>query len=694
MSEKDLLDQIMKSSEDILVPESLKPEAMKKKLQKNRLVKKNVKKQSMAVAAVAVCLIGAFSGYLTWNMNEGQAKQEDLLAAAGQEIVAETESSVPAEEGEKEKKVNAGELYVVAGDYGEVYDVLERSLPIKTGIEEKMVENDSGLMGQDAFTESGNTFGDFSYSTGNRQDMQSNSFQSLSKEAYSKTNLQTTGVDESDIVKTDGSYIYTAGEEKIVITEVRNGKIKKVGEISIGSQNSMEWVLEMYVDQDKLSIIVQIEETKLEQENSTPKETEEQPAVDVCYISAKKMTEVRTYDISDRKNPVLLGTVNQDGYYKTSRKIGTIIYLFTDQYLSVPAMAREEAAMKENTGGWIPLVNGTAIAPDCIYLPQNGEQGLVISSIDVKKPDQIVDNTLIVNQYVDIYVSEGVLYLYQQDNSNFVPMTRIAKFTLSRGNINAVGAVSVEGVVRDTFAINEYQGKLRLLTTAWDDRSAEESNNLYLFDENLTMTGKLTGIARGEEIYAARYLGNMVYFVTYRNTDPLFAVDLTDETLPKILGKLKITGFSEYLHFWGEDQLIGIGYETDPDSGIQKGIKLTMFDISDPASLTELSSFVIKNADYSPALNNYKAVLVDAGENVIGFAVESYDRKSLNSYHLYAWENGAFVNLLTESAAENQNIEDYRGLYIGDWFYLVSKSHIYSFDRKEQYRSLEMLELE
>ena len=106
-----------------------------------------------------------------------------------------------------------------------------------------------------------------------------------------------------------------------------------------------------------------------------------------------------------------------------------------------------------------------------------------------------------------------------------------------------------------------------MLTSGQNAVSGEAENNLYLFDENLNLTGKIEGLAQGKEIYAARYLGNMAYFVTYRNTDPLFAVDLSDDKNPKVLGELKISGFSEYLHFWGEDKLVGIGYETDEKTG-------------------------------------------------------------------------------------------------------------------------------
>lgn len=229
------------------------------------------------------------------------------------------------------------------------------------------------------------------------------------------------------------------------------------------------------------------------------------------------------------------------------------------------------------------------------------------------------------------------------------------------------------------------------MTTDWSN--GDDENNLYLFDENLNMTGKLEGMAKGEQIYSARFFGNMAYFVTYRNTDPLFAVDLSDAANPKVLSELKITGFSEYLHFWGEDKLVGIGYETDPDTGRQEGMKMTMFDISNPADLKTAGNCVLENLDYSPALYNYKCVLVDAGENLIGFSAESYQSNGIsNSYLLFSWENGAFQQLMTETLAADVYLDNYRGLYIDDMFYLAHPEGITSYDRSNGYEMVQKLE--
>ena len=199
---------------------------------------------------------------------------------------------------------------------------------------------------------------------------------------------------------------------------------------------------------------------------------------------------------------------------------------------------------------------------------------------------------MILHNHAKIYVGPDSLYLYEWDYVNENSVTQIAKFEIENGTINAVNASSVQGEIYDTFAINEYEHTLRVLTTSYDTNGTP-SNNLYLLDKDLLLTGTLHNIAPGEEIYAARYFGNTAYFITYENTDPLFAADLSDPDNPVLLGQLEITGFSEYLHFWGKDKLLGIGYETDPETGNRKGLKLVMFDKIGRASCRERVSFCV-----------------------------------------------------------------------------------------------------
>ena len=736
MTEKELLEKINDAAEKEPMPESLRPEHMKEKLRKeyqkkgNKLRSRRFLYGSRVVAAALVLLICGAAGMQAWKLNHGgrdatagmaesadvaesadMAESADVAESADMVESAETDGnamdaaehtvSAEAAAGGIENtapKQDAGDLYTVAKDYDEVYKLLKQNKQMREtdfvydmAVDEAFYEESSaaaGASGAAADTvENGVVYEDSSlvnnikYSQ--KEELITDS--ASAEKRYSKTNLQTEGVDESDIIKTDGCYIYTVTGNRVIITNIRDGALEKAGEIRLALESTSDKVLEMYVDGDILNLIVQKETAGLEQDN------EKSRAEDVYYLSSNIETEIRTYDISDRRQPKLSGTMAQDGYYHTSRKIGNIIYLFTDETMGYPSLARQEAVLEENVGGWIPLVNGKAVAADCIYLSEECSQGLIISAVNVNTPDKVVDNTVILNGYVEIYVSTKAAYLYQEDYSNGKSTTRIAKFSLENGKINAVGAASVSGEVRDTFAINDYQGKLRVLTTDSNFIGGESTNQLYLFDEKLKATGKLEDIAPGEEIYSARYLGDKAYFVTYRNMDPLFAVDLSDDTNPKILGELKITGFSEYLHFWGEDKLVGIGYETDPDTGAQEGLKITMFDISDPADLKEIKTLVLKNVDYSQALYNYKSVLVDADENLLGFTTEDYGSNRLD-YLLFSWEDGKFVNLLTEKLDGNFSSDNYRGIYVDNIFYVAGTQGIRSFDRTNNYAVLKSLE--
>lgn len=678
MTEKDVLEMIKESAEKENVPDALQPEQVKEKMKSTR--QKGAGKwfsASKAAAVALVLILGGTAGLQALHMGSGEDTSGSADAGRPEMMAMEDTEEEPVS---VTAKKDAGKLYTVAKSYGEVYDALQEQNKERE-IYETTVDSGYSFL----FNEGTSSNEDVSGSSGTAEIAMEDSLTYAKTESsastevnYSKTNVQTEGVDESDIVKTDGSYLYTVSRGKVIITDIRNGDLKEAGEIDVVSDQAADDILEMYVAGKQLNLIVQRECTGLTKESTTKNKK------DVYSVSSDVQTQILTYDISNPKKPEQTGTMTQDGYYHTSRKIGDIIYLFTDKSMDYPSLTKEEAVLDDEVSGWIPLVNGKAVEADCIYLSDSAQQGLVISAMNVKKPDKVVDNTVILNGYVDIYVSMDAVYLYQTDYASSDITTQIAKFALSDGSINAVDAASVKGEIRDTFAIHESDGSLRVLTTE-DAFSGESTNGLYLFDENMKMTGKLENIAEGEEIYAARYLGDMAYFVTYRNTDPLFAVDLSDVTNPKLVGELKITGFSEYLHFWGEDKLVGIGYETDPKTGEQEGLKLTMFDISDPTDLKELNTVVLKNAEYSQALYDYKAVLADADENVFGFTTEDYTTSQIN-YLLFSWENGTFKNLLTDKLSDNFSMDEYRGVYVGEMFYIVSKNGVRSYDRQQEYK--------
>lgn len=691
MTDKELLEKIKRSAKQIEVPESLSPENILEKCRKTEQEmeaseEKERKKFRFAnprliggLSAAAVFVICCISLRGMMSNQAGSVSDKSAAATTEESVMEECEDAAATEAAEAEpaeggagseenaiERKNAGDLYTLADGYDAVYEKLEE---IKK--ERSRSENGGLMFERDAEGATADMAGAATSGTAVVENLEAERKEASSEKAenYSETNVQTFGIDESDVVKTDGEYLYLLRGSSVSIVSTGE-EMKQVGEIRPEGVDASARVCAMYVDGEKLVLMLQEYSAALE-------ETEREDAAyyDMLYIDEEQSVSVLTYDISDKKKPVLLGKVTQDGSYVTSRKDGNIVYLFTDQYLL-------EDYEKNKTDA-IPEVNARKVAEDCIYIGERGERALVISSLSLYRPDAARDTVMILDNGSEIYMGEDSLYLYRTDYKGFAETTQIAKFSLTGGFLNGEAAASVRGTVRDTFAIHEKDKKLRVLTT--DMSGADMENCLFLLDENLKVTGTLEHIAVGESIYAARYLGDMAYFITYRNMDPLFAVDLSDERKPKLVGELEITGFSEYLHFWGEDKLLGLGYETDPDTGEQKGLKLAMFDMSDPAELKILGMEVLREISYSPALYDYKAILADPQENLIGFATKTYDKGRLkSSYVLYRWNGEGFEEILSESLTEDEyDNENYRGLYIGEKFYIAHPEIVRYYDRKD-----------
>lgn len=707
IDEQMLLEKIKQSAEEVKVPESLLPENILEKCrnltQENEAEAKKGKKfrfgnpgliGGLSAAAVFIICCISLRGMMTGNLAgsspaesapaEGAAMTESAAADEYVEEAAcvdmEEADSGMAEAGAEEEKLmerkNAGELYTLAESYDAVYEKLEEVKSLREDAAGGAMR-DGAMPAEDAVADMAE---ENAFSTGTAESMKQESLLGTSGEAerYSRTNVQTFGIDESDVVKTDGEYLYLLRGSRVDI--VRAGEeMKQVGEVRPQIQDSAADVCAMYVDGDKLVLMLQEYSADLEETESGALAD-----YDLLYIDEGRSVSVLTYDISDKENPVLAGEVTQDGSYVTSRKDGNIVYLFTGQYLLEDYEKNPEDA--------IPEVNARKVAEDCIYMGDEGERALLISSISLYHPEEVRDTVMILDEGSEIYMGENSLYLYRTYYRGQTETTQIAKFSLTGGFLNGEAAVSLRGMIRDTFAINEKDRRLRVLTT--DMSGADWENCLFLLDEDLKITGELPHIAVGESIYAARYLGDMAYFITYRNTDPLFAADLSDEKNPKLVGELEVTGFSEYLHFWGEDKLLGLGFETDPKTGEQKGLKLVMFDMSDPTELKVLGSRVLQETSYSPALYDYKTILADPGENLVGFIVESYDGKVKRDYELYQWSGDGFERVLSESLDEDgYDNANYRGLYIGGRFYIAHPEVVRYYDRVD-YRLKQTLKME
>ena len=708
MNEQEILTQLRKAAEEIEIPETLKPEQIEKQLQEQKakqqqenqhLEPKKSKKiipwrrlgSMVAVLALVVCS-GIYITVTRFDKNSGTGQTDSVAMTDTQQTVGEADETGYVD------VAALGTMYHPASDYKEVYQTLLK------GYQQNWIEDlETSAETSEAASGAMNSGSDeYYYSDEAKYGSADADLLESSKESgkdYSTTNLQMEGVDESDIAKIDGSYIYTVEDKYIVITDIRDGKLEEVTRFLPKDCGAADRVMEIYVDGDQLILVVQGYETSLgesskagsDKENSDKESSDEEIAVSdasedsaFCYkMNGKSTTQIQVYSIVDRRNPEFEGRLIQDGYYNTSRKIGDVVYLFTQYHMTSDVVGYVE---KEYTSV-IPKVNGEKVAAGEIYLPESsGESGILVSSLDVNKPDKVLDSKLVISGYAQTYISKDALYLYEEDYDGAM-ITNIAKFALDEGRISGVAATAVRGYVRDTFAINASDGYLRVLTT--DYSTEDEVNALYILDENLKLTGQLTGIAPGEEIYAARFMGNTGYFVTYRNTDPLFTVDLSDPAKPEIIGELKVTGFSEYLHFWDDTHLLGIGYESDEKTGNIENIKISMFNIENPGEVIEEAKLVLKDVDYSEALYDYKSVIISKDKNLIGLVCEDYSGSGIKqTYQIYSYENGAFKKQAEIPGINGANYENVRGMYSGNVFYLWIYDNITSYDMTDGFKKI------
>ncbi len=495
---------------------------------------------------------------------------------------------------------------------------------------------------------------------------------------YSDTNIQVEGVDEGDIVKTNGRYIFIADNNINSVRIFDTEKEEVVTSVSTLQDN----IYEMYLLEDKLVII----------------------SGNYMYADNAE-TFIYTYDISDIDDITSEGTVKQDGYYTSSRMKDDYLYLFTDYYMY--QVYKDEC---------VPTVNEEQMEATDVYLTCDiaSPNFQVITSLDVNNPEEFINTKSILGYYSQFYVSRNNIYVATGNGTE----TQIIKLSYKDGIIKGEATGSVDGYLNNSFSLDEYEGNLRVVSTLndgtfWieDDvvfdgipetvNQIEEGNSLYVLNQDLELIGSVENLAPGEVIYSARFIEDIAYFVTYERMDPLFAVDLSDPENPEVLSELKITGFSDYLHPWSEDILLGIGQETDPDTGENKGIKISMFDISNPENVFEKDKVVNVDYGYTNIGYNHKAILVNAQNNIIGFYGEGTNEyyNPVASYLVYTYsEEEGYELVIEHKYADEDNLYDYyfdydiRGIYIDDKIYIVSPLEgivIYSLEDYSQLKQID-----
>ena len=539
---------------------------------------------------------------------------------------------------------------------------------------------------------------------------------------YSTTNNQVEGVDEADRVKTNGDYIYSAlGEGKVVITDIRNPeRIVKASEIKFGQ----DFYSSQLFLQDNTLIVLG--------EKYFPSETRKISGTSIDSMPINGMTNVQFYDVSNPKRPLLIREIGTEGYLNGARKTGNMLYFVTNVR---PAFE------------WFKEIDGNALRPrvydskeskdikglaysNISILPGAMEPSYsVITAIDISSP---TENKVVTKGYLggseQLYMSKENLYLtatkYEEDmlggpissrmiwnpgNSN----TEVFKFALNKTNVKFHSSALLKGNLLNQFSMDEHKGYFRAVTTEgnmWDEKNISK-NHLFILDENMKHTGSVEGLAKGERIYSARFMGDKAYMVTFRETDPLFVIDVANPAAPKVLGELKIPGFSNYLHPLDENHLIGFGYETEarknPGGGepliLTGGMKISLFDVSDFANPKEKDTEIIGGrGTYSPIQYDHKALFQHKERNLYGFPVIVYKETGKPDYVEYQSSGALFYEITAENGIvlkgdllkakeKGQMYEEWekevqRILYSKDTLYTVSMKELksYSLDTFKQ----------
>lgn len=458
---------------------------------------------------------------------------------------------------------------------------------------------------------------------------------------YSSTNVQVEGVDEADLVKTDGNFIYQINKGTLTITQaIPANQMKLMSSTTFTKDNFTP--IDFYITENKLVLIG----SGWTEPRPVPQPI--QPTLEKMiappYYSGEETTRAIIYDCSDKTKLVKVRELEVKGNYLTSRRIGQTLYLISNNYLRYyqPQEAVPLPAYKDSAAGTqfitIPCEK-IRYFPRCDY-----SSYIVTAALEIDQPSQKAQIETYLGTAENVYASTNNLYIAVTASQPQGPVImdsaisnqpqssmNIYRFSLQNKQLTYAAAGSVPGRIVNQFSMDEYNSFFRIATTSdkYTENTSNTSNNIYVLDEALQMKGKIEDIAPGELIYSARFMSNRVYLVTFRTVDPFFVIDLTNPAQPKILGKLKIPGYSNYLHPYDENHIIGFGkdtVETKDYQGIPQayylGMKVALFDVSDLKNPVEMDKVTIgdRGTD-SELLNNHRALLFAKDKNLLAFPV-------------------------------------------------------------------------
>ncbi|ABX42493.1 beta-propeller domain-containing protein [Lachnoclostridium phytofermentans] len=518
---------------------------------------------------------------------------------------------------------------------------------------------------------------------------------------YSQTNIQVSGVDESDIIKNDGHYIYYLNEGVLSIFDTSKELPDLISKTKI--DDNTKTLYDMYISGDILVLCggkYEVFNNRSDSSNS--------------YADYNEMTEANTsqsydiftvfavYDISDRKFPSLKRTIEIDGNDVSTRLIGNNLYFVTNKNLSYIR------GNKVNDYEILPMYRDTAdstelkvIQPaDISYFPDSKvAQYLLVGTFDITKDDAVVPQAYL-GSGKEVYMNTNSIYIsreidrprvYEESLSTeaiaFSLTTEIYRFAISGMDIKFIASTEISGKLINQYSMDEYNGILRV---AFDRYMDGNGNGITMIDINtMKPIASITGLAINDRITSVRFMKDVAYMVTSRNENPLFVFNLSNPIKPLKTGELNVPGFSQYLHPVGDQYLLGFGRNMEEKFYLDEkkkkvytgemldvGFQLSLFDVRDLFNPQELSAIAYNETSNSPASYNPHCIMADAENNIIAFPIFFRDRWLGELGTVVKIDPSSGLTTVAEIEMLTDNIHDTRFCYTNDKLYLLTESNI------------------
>lgn len=494
---------------------------------------------------------------------------------------------------------------------------------------------------------------------------------------FSGTNVQEAGIDEPDIVKTDGKRILViTGNNQLIYVDTANGTPVQRGMLKL----DWGWNHQLFFHKDQALLLSQTHHYPREAKPDSPDSGQGRDESRSTRMPLGTASTVLTaVDLSDPDHLAITRKLHIEGSLLTARRHEEIARVIVQSpprlHFSAPssqegpdvtaAIARNQEIIRASTvDDWLPHItietprgsgseHTTRLAVDCddvMHPPEySGASALTVLAIDLEKDLEPHHSSAILATGNIVYASPNNLYVasnpwreiprpFEESDIPSLPspeetptlFTRLHQFNISQPDdtiYRASGKVS--GRLLNQFALSEHENVLRVATTVDDftrDSTQEPVSFVTSFKQKgdfLQQIGQVGGLGRGERIHSVRFLGDTGYVVTFRRTDPLYTIDLSDPTKPKVTGELKIEGYSAYLHPIDSDNLIGVGQDATLE-GRTIGTQVSLFDVSDPSQPRRTAKYTMGKGTNSEIEYDHKAFLYWAASDMTVIPFTSY----------------------------------------------------------------------